>query len=76
MCRCRLPPSSTVNQTHIAQGQRDAAGLEAARQPTNHVDSVVSGPSSRYDGLARLHEQDTIIYDLDQLVINRCDCEL
>jgi hypothetical protein len=35
---CRLPPSSPVNQTDAAQGQRDVAGLEAAGQPTNHID--------------------------------------
>jgi hypothetical protein len=40
MCGYRLPPSSPVNQTEAAQGQRDAVGLNAAGQPTNHVVSV------------------------------------
>jgi hypothetical protein len=41
MCGCRLPHSSPAKQTRAAQGQRDAAGLEAAGQPTNHALDVL-----------------------------------
>jgi hypothetical protein len=40
MCGCRLPPSSLAKQTCAAQCQQDAAGLEAADQPTNHAVDV------------------------------------